>query len=654
MKSYKFVPLELPSQVNGSSIAGEIVKDFSLEQPIEITDRLLKNMDSYNQNTPVCVELFMANYNNRKNTGLIKIELTSANKSAVNMLDVSLIQDNKWQGVCFNDFTLKNLSQKPTTLYIKGVNSKVGEAVTVYLRDDSSFKKSILGHESADSLMYRLSTKQIDDMKSIDAKLNIFLLILVMVIFIVLHYQKVLKFKVFIDWLQNDFKSIPIVYMVTAFPLLFILLIYNPPFQSPDEHSHVKKSYMIATGQFDIVTHSGGSSGGYIDTNLHKYILLLRPIHSSREYIENKKNITASKKLYFTNKNIWVQSPGTAYYTPIIYFPQALVMRVSMWLGLSINHTYNLMRIFNIIVIVLIGAIALQILPVGKEFALLILFLPMTLSQTSAAVIDGYLFSLSLLVWALFAYALDRSKDWNLKLSALSWSTLGLLIAVRPSFIIFGVLFLYIELYRKHYRGIPIMISIALLVVLWSSYSISHVVDLRIQRPLDNLELLRNFMNDPSIFINPFFNTITMENFINWYYKPFIGVLGFLDTELPSWLYNSITLFLGITLMIVACKNNTLLYKQKIMIGVVILISAIMIFFLLWLSWTKIDSDIIEGVQGRYFIPIVFGLALVVSGSFFKCQIMNKGLNILFKLIFFIWVCMLYIQLPITLSNKFW
>lgn len=650
IKNYKSFELTPTTSLNADKPAGEIVNGFAIKQPIKITNNFLKIIDIYRDDAPLCVELFMANYNNRKNSGSFEVKLTNSNKTVRSILDANSIKDNEWKNICFEDLTLGELSNGTSILSIKGLNSPPGEAVTAWLTSDATSRKSTINQKKSNGLIYKLSTKEINNAKFISFSI----LVLLLAAFMTLLEKKFLTYKSIILFFQDDFKTIHIAYTLTALPLLLMLTYFNPAFQSPDEHSHVKKSYMIATGQLKITSPREASSGGYVDSNLLTYISLLRRIQSDRESLKNMKSIHEAKELYFSGNNIFVQSPGAAYYAPIIYMPQALVMRISMWLGASIDNTYKSIRLFNILLVVLISSFSLKMLPIGKEFALFVLLLPMTLSQMSSAIIDGYIFSLSLSLWALFSYALIISNHWNLKYSITSWGVLGILISVRPSFVVFGLLFLYIELYRKHYKGLIIMTLTALGVIWWSYYSISNVIDTRIQRPIDTIGTFKIFLHDPSVFLKPFFNTLTIEHLIDWYYKPFIGVLGFLDTPLPTWLYQIATLFLFITLIILALKQSFLMNSHKVMLLAIITTSSILTFFLLWLSWTNMSSDIIEGVQGRYFIPMSFAFGLIASGSLSRFIISNNFLNAAFKIIFFIWVCILYIQLPITLVNKFW
>jgi len=54
--------------------------------------------------------------------------------------------------------------------------------------------------------------------------------------------------------------------------------------------------------------------------------------------------------------------------------------------------------------------------------------------------------------------------------------------------------------------------------------------------------------------------------------------------------------------------------KQKYSILVIVLSSVVLVFSSMYIGWTRTDSNLIEGVQGRYFLPLM-PLILILVGS---------------------------------------
>ena len=81
-----------------------------------------------------------------------------------------------------------------------------------------------------------------------------------------------------------------------ATTLLFSNLI--PPFQSPDEFEHIKRAYLLSTGDIVLKTYGAESSGGQINVGLLSYIK-----HFQLEnYFQFNSNVDQCK--YLPNKKV--------------------------------------------------------------------------------------------------------------------------------------------------------------------------------------------------------------------------------------------------------------------------------------------------------------------------------------------------------------
>ena len=95
------------------------------------------------------------------------------------------------------------------------------------------------------------------------------------------------------------------------------------------------------------------------------------------------------------------------------------------------------------------------------------------------------------------------------------------------------------------------------------------------------------------------------------YCREAVGVLGWLDTTLPNLYYPSAGLVLLAAFF--ASRVPAPLDARRRMAAAGLVVAAVVaVFALQYLSWSPIGSGTIEGVQGRYFLPLVpfLGLAL--------------------------------------------
>jgi uncharacterized membrane protein len=117
----------------------------------------------------------------------------------------------------------------------------------------------------------------------------------------------------------------------------------------------------------------------------------------------------------------------------------------------------------------------------------------------------------------------------------------------------------------------------------------------------------------------------TLNLYHRFYLETYIGRLGWLDTGLPY----GLLLFYAIALLILARLD----YKPEIHFGLwrkflsltIFLGIFSALFFVFWLTWTPAGSGQIEGIQGRYFIPIVPLLLLILYND--RKKVSNAGLQ---------------------------
>lgn len=129
---YEKPVLESVALVNLSPL-GELVSGVELTQPINWT--LLNLLKEEDLSAPVCVNIFLANYGDRKNHGYFSIELMTAGRTFTGMHSAASVKDNSFQLTCFNDILFSDISKPDGALIIKGVDSPAGQAITAWLTD---------------------------------------------------------------------------------------------------------------------------------------------------------------------------------------------------------------------------------------------------------------------------------------------------------------------------------------------------------------------------------------------------------------------------------------------------------------------------------------------------------------------------------------
>jgi uncharacterized membrane protein len=104
-------------------------------------------------------------------------------------------------------------------------------------------------------------------------------------------------------------------------------------------------------------------------------------------------------------------------------------------------------------------------------------------------------------------------------------------------------------------------------------------------------------------------------------WRQVIGVLGLFDTVLQPWVYPAVSaLLLGsfFTPLPIAPATRR---QVAVLAGATILAYVAAIYFVCYLLFTPLEADTVWGVQGRYFIPILSLVAVVVAA------LVNRGID---------------------------
>lgn len=376
-----------------------------------------------------------------------------------------------------------------------------------------------------------------------------------------------------------------------------------PPMQSPDENSHLIRAYAISQGKWFLTTSPDYGSGSLVDQNFLEFMdAYLRKLKTLEGRPSEQEQATLNS-LQWNGQNTFFPSPGTGYYNPLIYCTQAS----GLWLGQKLNwtiiHTYQLCRFLSTLVVFALIGLAFKIYE-PNLLTIGLLILPMSLFQILMPTIDGLCHALTLISLSWFMHLKYRPENrWaNTAFAAL----LILLITCR----IYALPLLLLLLLTPSSQRRPskyqwLLFALSMLAVGgWSLWALSHTIDLRIFRTLNTTQILQYYLLHPGSWITVLSNTLGNLEILTWYVKSFIGVLGWLHLPLPDWYYFWCSLFLlilGFASTDHCTSNLRNLFFDHFVFFLMALFSTALVLNLLLLTWTPFPSNIIEGVQGRYF-----------------------------------------------------
>jgi hypothetical protein len=387
-----------------------------------------------------------------------------------------------------------------------------------------------------------------------------------------------------------------------------------PPLQSPDETDHLKRAYMLSRGQLILHTPAGASSGGMVDTGLTSYLGAYYAIAARPHRKLSADETAAARRVRWSGKEEFSAAPGTGYYLPIIYLPQAAGLAVGKLLGLTVERSYYLARFAALLAVagLLVAAFSLH---VTSPLVIGLLVIPMSVFQAASASLDGV--SNALAIFAIAAFlrlcADRRGEGWRLfilfagSVVVLATSRVHLLplLALVP---IAGWRF-------GRRRALLVSGIAAAAVLLWLAIAMATTVDTRRAIGASPAVIALFYLQHPLRFLEVLAASLSPD-LLRFYRDSFIGILGWLDTRLPAQAYVWIAVALVLAgLSSISVRKPPGGWLAAGALAAAALASVLLAFFALLVTWSPHPAGVIEGIQGRYFLVPVLMLAYATAGG---------------------------------------
>ena len=306
------------------------------------------------------------------------------------------------------------------------------------------------------------------------------------------------------------------------------------------------------------------------------------------------------------------------------YIIPAAGISLGRLLGLNTPCTYLLSRLFNLLFFTALITLAVKLIPIGKSIVFTAGLLPMTLQLAASPSREVFRISMAVLAFALTLY-LFYDEERNRKYDKAVWVILAVAcIALFPlrtyvySFI--SVLPVLIILRRKNIlsnkmiRNLVIAAAGAAVILLALKYLVFPGDIVEVPKRLlsytpEQRYTIQYFINHPLSAFSLLKNTFWAMT--GWYYETMIGSqLGWLDYGIPVVF---VQVFGGLLLFSALHRDYekfTLPPVLRYSLVVFCILSYAAILMGLALIWTPEGASVVDGVQGRYFIPLIVPLLI--------------------------------------------
>ncbi len=406
-------------------------------------------------------------------------------------------------------------------------------------------------------------------------------------------------------------------FLVSAAVMGVFCIIMFAPFTVPDEPSHIASAYRIS----NFMTFDFGESGKMLirraDIDAYNNYASTGLTKSYYGVLKNCSEFFCSDSELVTHREIL---NGGA---PIGYIFSALGITAARLLNLGTLPLFYMGRLFNYAAYVAMIYFAIKKIPVGKIAIFTVALLPMSLQLAISYSYDPIVLAFALLFVSQIVYLIYKA-DGITKKDVVTAAVFAALLA--PSKLVYTPLILLAVLIpqrnfkskRGAAKGKTAVIGcgfLSLIILQFLVFRTSVTADAGIIKWAGEpgYTVMRSLcypVNTVKIFVKtvvenlPFYVSTTVGNQFGWLS---VGV---------GWMYYSAAavLLLFSFFRKKGDPSERIRPSGRVLILAAIAASALLIMTSMYLGWTPLSYGIIQGVQGRYFIPLLLPAALVFRG----------------------------------------
>lgn len=374
----------------------------------------------------------------------------------------------------------------------------------------------------------------------------------------------------------------------------------TPVLRGADEELHFYRAYEVSKGY--IVSDVYNEIGGRRLPSSLKSASPENTLQFNFSQLKEKMSIPLNK-----NETEFIPFTTASLYSPVQYLPQAIGILIGRIINLNPIFIAYLGRLTNFFVWLLLCYMALRNIK-GKTLMYLVALLPMTLHTATTLSPDALTNSLSLLFISYIvrlAYFEKEKPITNINILCVFIMAVSLSLC-KIVYLPLCLLFLLVPISKfkskKDYIcwQIILVLSCVLVNLLWLCVSFKFLIE--VKEGVSGTGQIKYILKNPIDYLFIFFRTTAY--FFNMYIQTMIGAnLCLFDVPIYYWV-SDVYLVLLIYTSFVSKALDTKKYDRYI----VIFISAVIFMLIntsLYIQWTPVGDSFIDGIQGRYFTPIL-------------------------------------------------
>ncbi|MCB9822873.1 DUF2142 domain-containing protein [Candidatus Nomurabacteria bacterium] len=426
------------------------------------------------------------------------------------------------------------------------------------------------------------------------------------------------------NW-HNIFSKPERYFVLVAIIFGFIFIFLTPPFQGPDEQAHFSQVYRYSEGK---LSPSSDLPRGVVRT--FKAVFYEDDI---RFKANEKYDLRRTKRALLNiplEQNIRVNGApysGTTY-SPIVYLPQIAVVFVGRLVNMPVILLLYMARVASLASFITLMYLAIKYISVARWPLFVAGIIPMSLFSASMVSSDSVTLGASALFIALIIGTFTSKSSMSRKsILVLIFATILLAMTKLVSMVLLPILLLIVlkkNLVKERRKALILALALLgiglLTAIAWQVIASANSGSINASLPQHVVpaEQIKLIILEPQKFLFALWNTY----FYSWgdsVAYSFIGTFGWADTTMALPFVITGYTILVLTFLANRAKDAELLSfrgkSNRIVLALVILLYVIGVNAAMFVFYSPVDFNIIVGVQGRYFIPALFLLAVFAANS---------------------------------------
>lgn len=312
------------------------------------------------------------------------------------------------------------------------------------------------------------------------------------------------------------------------------------------------------------------------------------------------------------------------------------------------DFLYGAHKQFNIFTI--LGYVILKTIPFYKLPMALLLLMPMTLSLGAALTSDVVVIGVNFLWIAVLLKFLVEDKLINYSKIFILFLLAFIIGLAKNYFLLIPLIFIVPKSKFKNLMQYLICIFGVLTITIIMALIWQNIITyfgFNMNANANYAEQLKFILSNPIEYLFILLKTFVIK--IGRIIITMIGVLGWQDTRLDFLTY---ILYPALIILSVITEDKTGFYfkkRQNIVLISDIILSFFLIFTTIYLMWSNIGSQIIMGLSGKYFIPIMLPIILLfynrLNVSKYRSEI---------RFIIFIFIILILASSDLSLIHRFY